>query len=108
MRSGLTEARAGKKGGYRLIKDPAEISLLNVVEAAEGPLRLERCTLSGGPCHWENTVCAVHSIWEDANKALTTSLRGHSLFGALEVDKKLREHERMESLAIPKPKLNDD
>lgn len=90
MRAGLAEARAGKKGGYRLLRAPAEISILDVVEAAEGPLRLERCTMSGGPCHWEDTVCAVHGIWEEANRALTATLRRQTLSMVVEIDNKLR------------------
>lgn len=90
MRAGLVEARAGKQGGYRLLRDPSEVSILDVVEAAEGPLRLERCTLSGGPCHWDATVCAVHDIWEEANRALTAALGKHTLMNAVESDSKLR------------------
>ncbi|HEX5369541.1 MAG TPA: Rrf2 family transcriptional regulator [Dehalococcoidia bacterium] len=90
MKAGLVEARAGKQGGYRLVREPAAISLLEVVEAAEGPLRLERCTLSGGPCHWEHTVCAVHAMWEQANAALVASLHGQTLAKVLEVDSRLR------------------
>jgi Rrf2 family transcriptional regulator, iron-sulfur cluster assembly transcription factor len=89
-RAGLADARAGKTGGYRLIKHPDDVSLLDVVEAAEGPLRLDRCTLSGGPCHWEETVCAVHAMWEQANAALVTTLRGQSLSKVLRVDNRLR------------------
>jgi Rrf2 family protein len=90
MRAGLAEARAGKQGGYRLTRRPADISLLAVVEAAEGPLRSERCIMSGGPCHWQDSVCAVHAMWEEASQALTTSLRGRSLATVLEVDDRLR------------------
>jgi Rrf2 family protein len=49
--AGLAEARAGRDGGYRLTRPPDEIALLEVVEAAEGAFRLERCILRGGPCH---------------------------------------------------------
>lgn len=89
-RAGLAEARAGKQGGYRLLRAPGKISLLDVVEAAEGPLRLARCTLSGGPCHWEDKVCAVHATWEEANRALAASLGAQSLEGVIEVDDRLR------------------
>jgi Rrf2 family protein len=89
-RAGLADARAGKQGGYRLIKAPREITLLDVVEAAEGPLRLERCTLSGGPCHWEGTVCAVHAAWDEANRALKATLSAHTLQQALEADDAIR------------------
>ena len=81
----LAEARAGRNGGYRLRKDPAEISLLAVVEAAEGPLRTERCTLSGGPCRWEE-MCAVHPAWEKATEAFRESLANVNLAQVLAVD----------------------
>src|SRR5262245_52533339 len=64
-KAGLAVARAGKQGGYRLSRPPAEVSVLEVVEAAEGPLHTERCTLRGGPCHWDN-VCPLHHIWVEA------------------------------------------
>lgn len=90
MRAGLAEARAGKQGGYRLLKAPADISVLELVEAAEGPLRSDRCTMSGGPCHWQDTVCAVHSIWVAAREDLTASLRKHTLDDVLRTDDMLR------------------
>ncbi len=90
MRAGLAEARAGKQGGYRLTRPTDAVTLLDVVEAAEGPLRLDRCTLSGGPCHWEDTVCAVHAMWEQANRSLRASLSKETLTRVIEVDNKLR------------------
>src|SRR4051794_19000083 len=60
--AGVAEAKAGPGGGYRLTRRPGEISLLDVVEAAEGEFHLERCILRGGPCHWEK-ACAVHAAW---------------------------------------------
>src|SRR3954447_15982756 len=40
VRGSLVAALAGKQGGYRLRDAPADVSLLQVIEAAEGPLRL--------------------------------------------------------------------
>ena len=90
MRAGLAEARAGKGGGYRLVKNPDDITLLEIVEAADGPLRLERCTLSGGPCNREETVCAVHAYWEQANAAFVSSLSGRLLSKVVDLDRKRR------------------
>jgi Rrf2 family protein len=86
------ESLAGKQGGYRLRDAPTNVTLLQVIEAAEGPLRLDRCTLSGGPCHWQDTVCAVHPMLEEASKALTTSLRGQTLQDVIEMDQRLQTH----------------
>lgn len=61
IQKGLVESRAGKTGGYRLMQSPDEITVLEVVEAGEGPLRPERCALSDGPCRWES-VCPMHEV----------------------------------------------
>lgn len=88
VKAGIAEARAGRKGGYRLLKAPDEVSLLEIVEAGEGSLRPTRCTLRGGPCHWEG-MCAVHPAWEEARNALTDALARRSLASVLEVDREL-------------------
>lgn len=84
-RSGMAEARAGRDGGYRLSRPPAEVSLCELVEAAEGPLRPSRCSLRGGPCHWED-MCALHPAWEAATQALITRLQVTSLAELAETD----------------------
>src|SRR4051812_29165095 len=86
LKAGLAEARAGKRGGYRLLRTPADISLLELVEAGEGPLRNERCTLRGGPCHWEN-VCPAHPVWEGAYQAIASVLAGRSLASLATTDR---------------------
>ena len=86
--AGLAEARAGRDGGYRLTRPPAEVALLEVVEAAEGAFRLERCILRGGPCHWEQ-ACAVHAAWSAAVQACRDSLRRTSLADLVAADIRL-------------------
>lgn len=41
-RAGILDAQRGSAGGYRLTKDPAEITLADIVRAAEGPLAAVR------------------------------------------------------------------
>lgn len=41
-RAGLLDAQRGAAGGYRLVKDPDEIRLADVIRAAEGPLAAVR------------------------------------------------------------------
>ena len=71
VRAGLATSSFGKDGGYRLAREPGQTSLLDVVEAAEGPLAPERCALGDGPCRWE-AVCPLHETWG----AATVTLRG--------------------------------
>jgi len=96
VRAGLATSRAGKAGGYRLVRPPEEVSLLQVVEAGEGPLRSERCALGEGPCRWEQ-VCPLHETWGAATAALRDTLGRTSLAAIAERD------EAIERSAYPVP-----
>jgi Rrf2 family protein len=93
-RAGLAEARAGRAGGYRLTRPPEGISLLEVVEAAEGPLAVDRCPLQGGPCHWD-VACALHPTWSRTAEAIRELLAGVTLADVVEVDRRLAAGERV-------------
>ena len=86
--AGLAAAKAGPGGGYRLTRDPSTISVLDVVEAAEGGLISTTCILRGGPCHWEN-ACAVHATWAVASEAFRDRLRSTSLADIAATDREL-------------------
>jgi Rrf2 family protein len=73
IRAGLAVSRAGKSGGYRLTRSPDDITVLDIIEAAEGPLRAERCALGEGPCRWES-VCPLHDTWISATDSLRETL----------------------------------
>ncbi len=73
VRHGLLVAVAGPDGGYSLARAPADISLLEVVEAAEGPIGISQCVLRGGPCDW-TAACPLHESWSRAQQALSAEL----------------------------------
>ncbi len=81
VRDGLLVAVAGPDGGYSLARPPAEVSLLEVVELAEGPISLDQCVLRGGPCDWEQ-ACPLHAAWSRAQRALVGELAA-TTFGEL-------------------------
>ena len=87
-RAEIAEAKAGPGGGYRLRRNPAEVTVLEVVEAAEGPLLSTTCILRGGPCRWES-ACAVHPTWAAASEAFRDRLRGTTLADLAGVDRGL-------------------
>lgn len=87
-RAGLAEAKAGRSGGYRLTRAPRDISILEVIEAAEGDLVSRRCPMRGGPCRWDN-VCAVHPTWVRASEAIRSVLATTTLAEVAAVDRHL-------------------
>lgn len=74
VRHGILTAVAGPDGGYALARDPDAISLLEVVEAAEGPVARTECVLRSGPCDRAD-VCALHDTWGDVQSAAVDQLR---------------------------------
>ena len=75
-RAGLVEARLGRSGGYRLTRDPAHISLLDVIEAVEGDARRQTCVLTGRRCGTVAESCSVHEVFFRAQLAILTRLAG--------------------------------
>ena len=73
VRAGLAEGVTGRSGGYRLSVSAADISLLAIVEAAEGTSRRETCVLRGGPCGRDG-ACAVHAAFCAAEAAMIGAL----------------------------------
>jgi Rrf2 family protein len=87
-KAGLAEAKAGRLGGYRLRRPPSEISVLEVIEAAEGPLASRRCAIRGGPCRWDD-VCALHPTIARAAEAVRDTLARTSLAEVASADRTL-------------------
>lgn len=88
VRAGLVVSIAGRSGGYALARPPSEISLLDIVHAAEGEIVSTACVLRAGPCRWDD-LCAVHVPWADAQHALIDSLGSTSLADVTAIDRRL-------------------
>lgn len=73
-RAGLIEIRQGAKGGFVLSKDPAAISLLEVVETMIGEIQLNDCIGRASGCK-SSYHCAVHRVWLAARNQLRGTLR---------------------------------
>ena len=78
-RGGLLISTRGAAGGYSLARDPAEISVADVVTAMEGPLSLTACAIEGlNTCdHGEH--CQISGHWPLINQAVYGALADVSM-----------------------------
>lgn len=73
-------SRAGFQGGYRMLRDPAEVNLRQVIEAVEGLIFYNDCLIHGAPCAAEqNHWCPIHEVWEEAKNGFLKTLERYSL-----------------------------
>ena len=71
--AGLVEGFRGANGGYRLAREASAISLVEIVEAMEGPLGMTECSLHDGQCGIEHS-CGVRANWRRINDVVADAL----------------------------------
>jgi Rrf2 family protein len=75
--AGLIHTSRGARGGVSLARPPEEISILEVVEAIDGPLSLNECTQNPSICPFGES-CPLHSLWCETQSELVQRLRNTS------------------------------
>lgn len=81
-RAGLVTPVRGKHGGYLLARRPDEITVLQVIEAVEGPLALNFCQYSPPRC--DQTDCALRPVWTELQDVVSTRLASVTLQSLLD------------------------
>lgn len=81
--AGLIHTSRGARGGVSLARPPENISILEVVEAIDGPLTLNECTHSIDACPFGEN-CPIRPVWCDVQSEMVERLRNTS-FAALGV-----------------------
>lgn len=89
VRAGVVTSTAGRRGGYELAREPEGLSLLEVIELADGELITTVCVLRGGPCRWDD-ACAVHPPLARAQERLRSSLAETTFAEVADIDRGLR------------------
>ncbi len=77
VRAGWVQSGFGPTGGYRHLEAAPAPTLLDVIEAIEGPTRSDRCALRRAThCagRTDGTECALHTAWLRAREALIAVL----------------------------------
>ncbi len=72
-RAGILKSKRGPQGGYFLARKPEEITLKDILHAAEGDMQLVECCndrkRKKGKCNFDGE-CVTQAIWKEASSKL--------------------------------------
>ncbi len=84
VRAGLLQSLRGRNGGVALARPASRITVLQVIEAVDGPLALNRCVHGGSGCPLSRS-CPAHPLWMKLQRIVADELK------AVTIDNLLRE-----------------
>lgn len=73
--AGLLHTSRGARGGVTLARIPKEITLLEVIEAIDGPIQLNECVSDSSACAFDSD-CPLRPVWCEAQEELVNRLKG--------------------------------
>ena len=90
-RAGILRSHRGVGGGFAFARRPDTVTVLEIVEALDGPVTVATCT--GGECDLED-LCGPSMVWNRAVEAFETVLARTSVAD-------LAERERLQRAGQP-------
>jgi Rrf2 family protein len=73
--AGIVEGQRGPTGGYTLARRADKITVLQAVEAMQGPVAVSRCLLGDDACSRQKT-CGLRRAWQEVQRHIATFLDG--------------------------------
>ncbi|MHB0995244.1 MAG: RrF2 family transcriptional regulator [Elusimicrobiales bacterium] len=73
-KAGIVRTSVGAGGGFRLALPPDRITLHDVFEVFDGPVKLVRCVNDAAACG-RSADCVTREAWRLASTAMTNSLK---------------------------------
>ena len=80
-KAGIVKSVRGPHGGFRLSRDPGQITLREIYEALDGPLAPAGCLLSRPTCGLER--CVLGTLLSEVTERVSTHLSGTTLADVL-------------------------
>jgi Rrf2 family protein len=93
IKVGIVSSQRGVGWGFLLAKDPSEITMLDILQAEEGQLKLNHCLVDTNACH-RDAYCSAHEVWYKAQCEMAKVLQEKSIADLVQ-----REKENLESLS---------
>lgn len=84
-KTGIVKTARGARGGLALASNPADVSLLDVLEALQGPVSISACVIDPDYCD-RRADCAYNKVWQGADNLLTEYFSRISLKDVFEMD----------------------
>jgi Rrf2 family protein len=75
---GIVRSTRGPHGGYRLARPAESINVLEVIEAAEGPVAVNVCLDDDDACS-RQTFCTMTGIWREGQERMLDVFRATTL-----------------------------
>lgn len=72
-RSGLVSTVRGAQGGYLIAKPIENVTLLDIIDAVEGPIELSDCTSDEHTCE-KSATCPVRWVWQRVTDSFNLEL----------------------------------
>ena len=63
--AGLVRSARGRGAGYALNRSPESISILDIIQAIDGPLAVNFCQSDPPACNWHEEDCLIRPLWSE-------------------------------------------
>jgi len=77
-KSEILTSERGKKGGFKVAKDTAQITVYDIISAIEGDIALNKCIFDEDFCSLVHS-CTAHIMWGDIQDNLVEMLKSYTL-----------------------------
>lgn len=78
VKRGILRSYRGPNGGFILVKNHEDITLVDIIEAIEGPIYFNECLEREGRCK-EDAECPVYSVWKECTARFVDMLKSYSI-----------------------------
>lgn len=85
---GVVVSQRGASGGYALARDPADVTVFDIVTSIEGRLGLTACVEGGGESCALESHCSMSGRWDIVNRAVRVAFEGLSLADMIGADRR--------------------
>jgi Rrf2 family iron-sulfur cluster assembly transcriptional regulator len=91
VQNGFLKAVPGPGGGYSLVRDPHESTVMDVVEAVDGKANYTGCVMGLSACN-DKAPCSLHFEWLKIKGLMVDALRSRSLSDLSKLNRLSKQH----------------